>query len=69
MTDEIVAAINAKLMATKAELEAMGAECVFVWRCPSGAKNQVGHLFVAQTYEDVQAARDAGFGGGARPTV
>lgn len=61
MTDEMVKAINAKLMATKAELEAMGLECSFVWRSPNGAKEPVGHLFVAQTYADVEAARAAAY--------
>lgn len=67
MTDEMTAAVNAILTRTRQELEAMGLECSMVWRCPNGALDQVGHLFVGQTYEDVDAARAAGYGAGAAP--
>lgn len=67
MTDEMTTAVNAILARTRRELEAMGLECSLVWRCPNGAADQVGHLFVGQTYEDVDAARAAGYGAGAAP--
>jgi hypothetical protein len=67
MTDEMTTAVNAILARARKELEAMGLECSMVWRCPNGAADQVGHLFVGQTYEDVDVARAAGYGAGAAP--
>lgn len=67
MTDEMTSAVNAILAQARKELEALGLECSIVWRCPNGASDQVGHLFVGQTYEDVDAARAAGYGAGAAP--
>ena len=67
MTDDMTTAVNAILTRARKELEAMGLECSMIWRCPSGAADQVGHLFVGQTYEDVEAARAAGYGTGAAP--
>lgn len=67
MTDEMTTAANAILARARKELEALGLECSMVWRCPNGAADHVGYLFVGQTYEDVDAARAAGYGTGAAP--
>lgn len=38
------------------ELEGLGLECAFFWRCPDGAKEPVAYFLVGNSYRDVEKA-------------
>lgn len=57
MTDEKVELIREAFRELRTHLESFGISCHYTWRCPDGAKELVGVLWVAASQQDIDAAR------------
>jgi len=57
MTDEKVELIRAAFLELRTHLQSFGVSCHYTWRCPDGAQELVGVLWVAGSEHDIDAAR------------
>lgn len=51
------ALVGDKIEQLRKELDELGLRTTFFYRAPGSAKSMVGHLLIAETQDDVEAAR------------